>query len=624
MKKISLVLAFLTLLAPDLWSQGTFTEVASSAGIQQKVFNRAEMAGGSAWFDYDQDGDEDLVLVGGETGNLLYQNQGNGTFSDVTVAAGFYIPDNYSTQAVVTGDIDNDGFREIFATTWWNEPNYLFYNNGDGTFTDISAASGLGFDSIWTTTSTFVDFNLDGMLDLYTGNYVDTPIVIYDSIWNPVGYAHRCHPNQLWFNNGDLTFSDVTSVFEVGDTGCALSVLLSDFDRDHDPDTWTANDFGEWVSGNNLFQNNFPSASSNVTAAKGVQAEMYGMGFAHADCDHDLDFDYYITNIGANRFFENQNGIFTDRAVPLSVVNDSINGAMTTGWGTFFLDWNNDSWQDLFVANGHIQLIPIFENQRQDPDRLWENNGNGTFTEVSMAIGLGDTNQGRGASVCDYDLDGDQDIWVSVVSRDTLNLPDRSLLFRNDLNNGHHWVQVRVEGTRNNRDGYGTQMVVKANGTKWLHEVVSGGSHYSQSSSIAHFGMGNATTLDSLTVIWPDGNAQVFTNLAVDSLYHIVEDSSQYVATLTPKQLRFQVYPNPFSDHVSIECLPVGSSPLQLRIYDLNGKVVFQDEADNNGRQIRFLWDGTDPMGRTLPVGNYVAVLNQQTMRTSRVLQKIR
>ncbi|MEM7037237.1 MAG: VCBS repeat-containing protein, partial [Bacteroidota bacterium] len=249
----------LALLWSPLFSQ-SFTEVAPTAGIQHVARNNAQMGTGLAWFDYDADGDEDLYAVGGLAGSALYRNNGDGTFTDVTAGSGIVVPDSNFTQGVVTGDIDNDGYRDIYISTLWNLPNYLFHNNGDGTFTNITMSSGIGADSLWVSSAAFGDFNLDGLLDLYTGGYVWFPALTYDSGGVPNGYAHRCMPNQLYLNNGNLTFTDVAGTYMVGDTGCALSVVFTDFDRDHDQDIFIANDFGEWVYPNGLYENSDPHA----------------------------------------------------------------------------------------------------------------------------------------------------------------------------------------------------------------------------------------------------------------------------------------------------------------------------------------------------------------------------
>lgn len=604
-----LMLAVLSCCFPLLLTaQGGFTEVAQAAGISQFGYNPAFMGGGSAWLDYDRDGDEDLAVTGSYTGNRLFSNNGDGTFTDVTVQSGFLVPLGMWTQGIVSGDIDNDGYREIFVGTWWFQSPLLFYNNGDGTFTEIGQASGIAMDSVWVSSAAFADINKDGLLDLYTGNYVWDPRQTTDSITGqPNGYAHRCSPNGLWLNNGDLTFTNAAAQYAVADTGCALAVLLSDHDNDNDLDVWIANDFGEWVYPNSLYRNDFPNAFADVGAVAGVDAQMYGMGFAIGDYDHDMDLDYYVTNIGANRFFENQgNGQFVDEAFNLGVIDDSINGKLTTGWGTFFFDYDNDSWEDLFLSNGHIQLINIFQNEEQDPDRLWRNNGNGTFTDVGAALGIGDTNMCRGATRCDYDGDGDVDVFVSVLSKDTLASPRNALLYRNDVSNGNHFVQVRLEGVRSNRDAYGAKIRVSANGTRWLWELHGGCSHYSQNSSIAHFGLGGATVVDSLVVVWPDGVEQVLTGLAADSLYHVVEDTTP--AGLAERlRLAVGAHPNPSAEGMWLTWEGARSGMAAVRVLDGLGRVVWEGEAD--AVQGRVAWDGRDGRGRAVAGGMYWAVI---------------
>lgn len=555
------------------YSQPAFTEVALSVGIDQKSHNRADMAGASAWFDYDRDGDEDLFTTGGNNGNHLYRNDGNGSFTNVTAAAGIHIPVGVTTQGIVTGDIDNDGYREVFIGTWWEQPNYLFHNNGDGTFTDISVSSGLGVDSMWTSAAAFGDIDRDGLLDLYTGNYVWEPEITMDSLGNQTGFAHRCNGNSLWYNNGDGTFTDIAPQFAVNDTGCALAAIFTDFDKDGDPDIWVANDFGAWVSPNVLYSNNLPLGLDDSSIPAGVKAGIYGMGFAVGDYDHDLDLDYYITNIGANLFHQNQGDeTFVEVAASAGVLGDSVGPAMSTGWGTFFIDYDNDGWQDLFCANGHINMIPIFENTERDPDRLWRNNGNGTFTEVGYAEGLGDSSSARGASFCDFDQDGDLDLFVSIVSGDTL-LPDRALFYRNEIANPGHWLEVRLEGVVSNRDAFGARMEIAVNGMHWAHEVMSASSHESQNSSIAHFGLGSATTVDSLWIYWPSGIVKLYTNLPTDTLLNIAEDTT--TTYRHPDQLEaIEIYPNPTSGSFFVDLTQVTAHEVTVEVMDLQGRIL--------------------------------------------------
>ncbi|HHG83965.1 MAG TPA: CRTAC1 family protein, partial [Bacteroidetes bacterium] len=547
-KALPILLLCILGLSIKLYAQ-TFSEVSQAAGIDHYTYNPVQMGAGVAWFDYDADGDEDLYFTGGAAPSKLYRNNGDGTFSDVTQASGLYIPAHLHTQGVVTGDLDNDGYREVFIGTQWIEPNFLFHNNGDGTFTDISLTSGIEPDSNWIASATFGDVNLDGLLDLYTASYVWEGRILYDSLFNPIGYDHRCKPNSLWLNNGNGTFSDIAAAYGVADTGCALSVVFTDFDGDHDADILVANDFGEWVKPSALYQSAYPAPFADISVSAQMDVQMYGMGIGVGDYDHDLDLDYYVTNIGWNGLFNNQgNAIFQDTARWAGVRNDSINGKRTTGWGNAWIDFDLDSWQDLFVANGYIQMIPTILNEQNDPDKMFRNNGDGTFSDIGNSMGLGNTWSCRGMAIADYDLDGDPDMAVGVIRIDTSST-NHSLLYKNEQNTGNHWLKVRVQGTVNNRDGFGTQLSIRANGTQWLHEINGGSGHMSQHSSIAHLGLGSANKVDSLFVIWPDGNVQLLTDIPADSFITVVEDPNQYLGispfAAMPPKAQLHAQPNP-------------------------------------------------------------------------------
>lgn len=567
--------SFILCMLPDLlFSQSGFTEISASAGIDQVTFQTLQMGGGMAWFDYDGDGDEDLYLAGGWGDNILYRNEGNGTFTDVTQASGLVLPDSTTAQGVVTGDIDNDGYREVYISTMWNAHNFLFRNNGDGTFTDITTSSGLIQDTVWTSSSAFADVNRDGYIDLYTGNYVWQGAALYDSTGTPIGYAHRCSENSLYLNNGDGTFTDVATAYNVADTGCVLSIVWSDYDNDDDLDILIANDFGAWVKPNTLYRNEMPAPFTEQSVSSGWDKEMYGMGIATADYDHDLDLDYYMTDIGANAFYHNNgDGTFTDLADINGTLNDSVNGAMTTGWGTFFFDYDNDTWEDLFCANGYIQLLPFVSNSPSDPDMLWHNEGNGMFMSTGPMMGIADSSTGRGAAMADFDMDGDVDFAVTVIRIDT-SATDKAKLYRNDNSNGNHWVEVDLEGTVSNRDAYGSRIRVVAGGVTLIREIQGGASHMSQNSSIAHFGLGAATTIDSMWVRWPNGGVQLFTGLSADSLYHITEDSALFVATDPVRSgtlFQVQAWPNPFDEQVLLE--GKAQQPVEYEWLDVLGNV---------------------------------------------------
>ena len=533
------VLALLLIVDIGIIKAQTFTEVSRQSGIDHISHTITLIGGGCAFFDYDNDGWLDIYISGGNQSDKLYRNNGDGTFSERTAQAGFGTTANFYTMGVVTGDIDNDGFRDVFVTTlgighsFHNlVPNMLFRNNGNGSFTDISQQAGITERS-WSVSAAMGDFNLDGYLDIYVVNYVDSLGFIEDSITNdPIGYSHTGHYNFLYLNNGNNTFTNAGVQMQVNDKGTGLAVSFTDYDNDSDMDIYVVNDFGAWVTPNRLYQNNFPANSfTDVSSSSGADAAIYGMGVAIGDYDEDGDLDYYCTNIGENILLNNNgNGTFADSAVTAGVQNGHFDSLLTTAWGCAFFDYDNDTWLDLFVADGYVPALDIIETSEPDPNKLYKNNMDGTFTDVSALAGIDDSTKSRGMAAGDYDNDGDLDLIVVVVAEDTgLANGAHTLLFRNDIANGNHWLKVKLQGTQNNRDGIGSRVKVYNNGRMWMREIDGGSSHASQNSTIAHFGLGSDTMVDSVVVIWPGGNITSFANVSADQSVNIIETGSMQV-----------------------------------------------------------------------------------------------
>jgi len=515
----------------------TFQEVSRQAGIDFLVYSPTQIGGGCAFFDYDNDGWLDIYITGGLHRDLLYHNNQDGTFTETGIQAGLWITAYFYTMGVVTGDIDNDGYRDIFVTTLGigssyhsYKPNFLFRNNGNGTFTDISQQAGIT-NSAWSVSATMGDYNLDGFLDIYVANYVDTVDFIFDpQTQDVIGYNHSGFPNFLYLNNGNRTFTTVASALRVDDDGTGLAAVFTDYDNDRDPDIYVVNDFGAWVSPNRLYVNNYPANSfTDVSVVSGADAAIYGMGIAIGDYDEDDDLDYYITNIGENVFLQNNgSGFFSDVAAAAGVANGHSGSLLTTGWGAAFLDYDNDTWLDLFVSNGHIPAASFIATTEKDPKKLYRNNTDGTFADVSVSEGVSDSSIARGCAMGDYDNDGDLDLLVVVIEEDTAFTNDEhTLLYRNDIANGNHWLKVKLQGTQSNRDGFGSRVEAYSNGRKWIREIDGGSSHASQHSTIAHFGLGNSTTLDSVVVLWSRGGKSFLANVPADRTITITEGALQ-------------------------------------------------------------------------------------------------
>jgi len=569
-------------------AQTTFNDVALPAGFNH--FHQSDgMGGGVAVFDFNRDSLQDIFYTGGYQQAALYRNNGDGTFTDQTVAAGLGATDSLLFIAATSGDIDNDGYRELFLMTEWGHPNYLYYNNGDGTFTDISASAGVNLDSAWSLGAAFGDYDKDGFLDLYVTGYVDTAEVLFDTAGNFVAFAHTCHPNTLYHNNGNNTFTDVTQTMQVGDNGCTLATTFTDYDGDNDVDVYNANDFGQWIITNRMLQNNYPSAFNNQSAPTSLDIGLFGMGIATGDYDQDMDLDYYITNIGRNVLHRNMGGVFIDTSDAAGVGNQWViqDSLQATGWGTAFIDIDNDSYLDLYVSNGWIDGIDFLMTTKKDPDKLFRNNGDGTFSDISNTIiNLDSMSVNRGFAYCDYDNDGDIDLLpvpsLADASLDTIRVP----LYQNNLNNNKNWLNVSLEGTISNRDAFGAHIKIYVDNKSWLHEVMGSGSHCSQHSTVAHFGLDTATVVDSLVIHWPNGLVEKYANVAPNQMLYLVEGATvTSIAKQTTNTEEFlTVFPNPARDQVvvKVEDLKIAG---QLTIRNALGQIIQQKQLGPNPTQ---------------------------------------
>ena len=554
------------------------------------------MGGGCAWFDYNQDSLIDIYLAGGTVRDALFRNNGDGTFTNVTSSAGLDFTDSITTIGVTTGDIDNDGYREIFVLTMTSTPSILLKNNGDGTFTDITLSSGIAIDTSWGQGASFGDYNRDGYIDLYVGNYVDTVGFFQDSsIQNGSGFSHLCFRNTLFRNNGDNTFTDVTDIVGGGDTGCNLGVAFTDYDSDGDMDLYSVNDFGEWIIPNKLYRNEYPSNSfTEVSSGSNMDAEMYSMGIAIGDYDMDLDLDYYITNIGRNRLHQNNgDGTFTDTTDAAGVANQWIipNSTQSTGWGTGFLDIDNDMYLDLFVSNGFIGTEAYLLTAEDDPNALFYNNGDGTFTDIASSAGVDHLGIGRGFAFADYDNDGDNDLASIPIFPETDNDSFAIIIYRNDLSNSNNWLKVNLEGTISNRDAYGSQMIIYVGGKSWIHEVSGGASHASQHSTTTHFGLGSSLTVDSLVINWPNGMVETVYNIAANQTLWLIEGMNTNIRDLEAEPLSLNIFPNPASDKVFIRFDLPQSTTTQLTISNLLGQTVWQQSQKLLSGKNQLEWD---------------------------------
>lgn len=582
-------------------------------GVRHVYGNLNFMGGGTAFFDYDNDGWEDLYLTGGLNRDALYHNNGDGTFTEVGAAAGLNITNAFATHAVVTADVDRDGYRDVFITTYNSWPNHLLHNNGDGTFTDITDAAGFSEEIAWSTAAAFGDYNLDGWIDLYVGNYVYNMAITYDSLGVINGFAHDCDLNWLYLNNGDGTFTEVSELMAASaDVGCVLAVAWTDFDLDNDPDMLIANDFGEFIVPNQLLRNDNPGAFTDISEAAGADVGMYGMGIGVGDYDHDQDLDYYVTNIGLNHLYNNNgNSTFNDATAVAGVEDIWVReGYYTVGWGASFADLDNDSWPELIVSNGHIPAAPFIRNDINNPNRVFHNNGDGTFTDWAEASGLDHGGVCRGLTYADYDKDGDIDLLFGNIESYYTSVVDTMLVYRNELDNGKNWLGVQLIGIEANPDAYGTKVLIEVDGDSWIDEVSGGNSHASQVSSILHFGLDDASIVDQLTVLWPGGREQVLEDIAVNQIITIIEDTSVVTPSGLPgieTGLGFQIRPNPVvqDTRISLELMQAVQQA-EVNILDPSGRLVvplYRGHLDSGVTDLN--WNGCDASGQRLIPGTY-------------------
>ncbi len=521
-----------------------FVDITNSAGIKWHLRTLAPgvkylietMGGGGGFIDYNNDGLLDIYLVSysqtpqspgaGKLIDVLYRNNGNGTFTDVTEKAG--IADSMLGMGLAVGDYDNDGWPDIYVSGY--RAAKLFRNNRDGTFTDVTVKAGVDNDR-WGTSAAFFDYDTDGYLDLYVCNYLDfdpneeSPCELFDG--KPYCYIARMKgsKSKLFRNNRDGTFKDVSEKAGIAITGKGLGVVALDYDNDGRIDIYQAND----TAGNFLFRNNGDGTFSEVALEAGVAFDPNGrarggMGVDAEDIDGDGDLEIFVTNFSAetNALFKNDgDGIFTETTNKLGLGQVSI---PMSGFGTRFLDYNNDGLIDLFVVNGHPfePINKIFpETTYAERPFLFENTGN-AFREVAAVLGpaLSKDYPGRGLALGDIDNDGDSDLLIMSVGQPPV-------LLRNDGGNKNNWLGLKLVGSKSNRDGIGATITVSVGGRRTIKQLLGGRSYCSASDLRLLFGLGTARKVDRAEIRWPSGKASRIKNLQVNQYLTIKEDSHE-------------------------------------------------------------------------------------------------
>jgi hypothetical protein len=527
---------------PSVGPPGFFTDVCQKLGldfvhepgVEGGYFMPESLAGGGAFLDYDGDGDLDVYLINGAyrdpakrrarpLRNRLFQQGSDGTFRDVTDAAG--IGNEGFGMGVAVGDMDNDGDPDVYVTNFG--PDALYRNNGDGTFTDVSQAAGIR-NPAWSSSALFFDYDLDGDLDIYVANYLawDRHVPCSDRAGKPDYCGPKVYAgiaDVLYRNNGDGTFSDVSVSSGIARAPSkGLGVATADFDANGFPDVFVAND-GEpnqlWLNqGDGTFREGALLLGLAVDSLGSAGA---GMGVALGDADGDSDLDLYVTQLSGenNDFFRNlgKTGFAEETASARLIGPDRA----LTGFGTGFFDFDNDGDLDLAVANGRIMRGPLltggnapgYWDHYAEPNLLFENEGALTFTNVSSRSGAFGSLVETSRALVFGDVDNDGDVDLLVV-----NAGGRARLLRNDVAGKGHWLLVSAIDPRLRRDALGARISVLADG-RTLHRIVAPAySYLSSSDPRVHFGLGRAHRVERIEVRWPDGRLERFPGGPVDRI----------------------------------------------------------------------------------------------------------
>jgi enediyne biosynthesis protein E4 len=526
----------------------SFVDVGAAAGFSEpviygptdhKTYVLETLGCGCAFLDYDNDGWLDVLMLSGtrlDAGPLtastrLYKNNRDGTFTDVTAKAG--LTKTGWACGVCVGDYNNDGFEDLFITYWGQ--NVLYRNNGDGTFTDVTREARLtNGGTRWGTGCAFVDYNRDGLLDLFVSNYMQFDLAkapkpgekstcVYKGM--PVHCGPRGFPfgrHSLYRNNGDGTFTDVSepSGIALAKGSYGLTVIASDFDDDGWPDIYVACDSTPSL----LFMNNHDGTFREEGGIRGVAysedgGEQAGMGVSVADYDLDGRLDLLKTNFAddlPNLYRNVGKGMFQDtvRDAGLSVDNRFVS------WGGGICDLDNDGWPDIFIVTGHV--YPELERRfptspLASPPLLFRSLGHGRFEELLDQGGaaLSVPHVSRGCAFGDFDNDGDLDILI-------VNLNEPPSLLRNDLSGGNHWLKVKLTGSTSNRSAIGARVVLKAGNSTQTQELHSQSSFLSCNDPRLHFGLGKEMKA-TIDVRWPSGKWESIPPVNADQLISIKE-----------------------------------------------------------------------------------------------------
>lgn len=570
----------------------SFTNVSESAGLDYThSFTNGSppmtfiIGGGSATGDIDNDGYLDLFFVlGNEQNGVLMHNQGDGTFEELEGFSGSNSFPLFGSGPLFF-DYNQDEFIDLIIGSHFGDPPVIFVNNGDLSFTktELPEFESLNFENTFTITS--MDYNLDGYQDLFMSHWLEV-----------------FKEDHFWKNNGDGTFTNVDSVLgfynPFNDVENFHATNFSDINGDGFPDLLACSDFETSQIWWNIDGKKFELDTINILTDENA------MGATVADFDNDGDMDWYMTNIydddgviegnwgttGNKLYVNDGTGVFTEKAKSLGVDNTDW------GWGTSFSDFDNDGFLDIIATNGWPNNNEQFQ---LDPTKIFLSENADTFIDVTVQVGLLDSLQGRGLSALDYDLDGDLDVFIT-------NIDGAVSLWRNDLQSENQFLNITLTEPEVNRMGLGARITVYTGTQTQVREIRCGSNYTSQDPMNAHFGLGNVDVVDSLIIRWQDGAIQrhydISTNQHLNLTKLDVSVNNPYVANS-----RSKLYPNPSKGMITIdfEITGLGSHPI-CKIYNAQGRLIDQlDQANKIGNFLSFEYFPSN----LLSIGTYFAVL---------------
>ena len=491
-----------------------------------ELTNIVESSGGGASFlDYNQDGYIDLYICSGTwlegvsmgpepdklPENHLYRNRQDGTFEDVTKKAGVVGP--WYTMGVTVGDFNNDGYPDLYLSNYGS--NVLLKNNGNGTFSDVTKRANVGGENEFSVGAVWLDYDNDGLLDLYVGNYLNFDPE-YKYFYAPDGFpgpmAYDSQKDVLYHNKGDGIFKNVTESMGIIDVdGRAMGVGAADYDMDGFVDIYVANDH----TLNYLFHNEggkrfIDRGTMTGTAFSQAGEATVSMSVDFADFNNDGLFDMFVSDDTYCSLYKNEgNGVFSDKSYISGLATVC---AQFVGWSSSFVDYDNDGDVDIFKTNGALKHLYGHE------DQLLENIGGEKFADVSLERGEYFKKEyvGRGACMGDYDNDGDMDVLI-------VNLNDSCRFLRNNKGNQNNWLILNLIGTSSNRDGIGARIKISSDGKEQITQKKSTTGYLSQNDPRIHFGLGKSEMVERIEIIWPSGKVQVLENISANKILEVKE-----------------------------------------------------------------------------------------------------